>query len=122
VTCPCGTGRGYDECCGPRHDGTLPAVTAEELMRSRYAAFALADADYLRRTWHPATRPATLELDPRQVWTRLRVLDTRHGGLDDADGEVTFRAHYRLDGEPGAVQEHSTFRRVDGRWYYVDAR
>ena len=33
-------------------------------MRSRFTAFALGDADYLLRTWHPDTRPESLELDP----------------------------------------------------------
>ncbi|MGZ4607464.1 MAG: YchJ family protein, partial [Blastococcus sp.] len=45
--CPCGTGLPYDECCGPLHDGTSAAATAEQLMRSRYAAFAVGDTGYL---------------------------------------------------------------------------
>ncbi|WP_275423743.1 YchJ family protein, partial [Virgisporangium ochraceum] len=55
LRCPCGGGP-YAACCGPAHGGA-PAATAEALMRSRYSAFALGDADYLLRTWHPTTRP-----------------------------------------------------------------
>ncbi|ESQ02386.1 SEC-C domain-containing protein [Streptomyces sp. PVA_94-07] len=51
--CPCGTGRTYGECCGRFHAGSAEAATAEQLMRSRYAAFATRDAAYLLRTWHP---------------------------------------------------------------------
>ena len=40
--CPCGLGQPYGECCGPAHRGHAPA-TAEGLMRSRFAAFALDD-------------------------------------------------------------------------------
>src|SRR5262249_12900002 len=59
--CPCGLGEDYDSCCGRLHAGT-PAPTAESLMRSRYSAFAVGDAGYLLRTWHPSARPRTLTL------------------------------------------------------------
>ncbi len=54
-------------------------------MRSRYSAFAVGDVDHLRRTWHPTTRPADLDLDPAVRWTRLDVLDVRGGGRDRVD-------------------------------------
>jgi SEC-C motif-containing protein len=38
-------------------------------MRSRYSAFAVGDAGYLLRTWHPSARPRTLSLDPALRWT-----------------------------------------------------
>lgn len=69
LECPCGLGEKYDSCCGRYHSGT-PAPTAEQLMRSRYTAFALGDADYLLRTWHPSARPRTLKLDPMCAWRR----------------------------------------------------
>ena len=50
-------------------------------MRSRYSAFAVGDAGYLLRTWHPSRRPRTLSLDPALLWTGLAVLQTRDGGL-----------------------------------------
>ncbi|HVX54620.1 YchJ family protein, partial [Nocardioides sp.] len=55
--CPCGSGLAYDACCGPLHRGARQAGSALELMRSRYAAYALGKADYVFRTWHPRTRP-----------------------------------------------------------------
>ena len=64
--CPCLSGLQYGECCGPFHSGDAFAPTAERLMRSRYSAFAVGDADYLLATWHPTTRPAELALDPEQ--------------------------------------------------------
>ena len=39
--CPCGSGATYGECCGPIHDGTAKAKTAEALMRARYSAYAV---------------------------------------------------------------------------------
>lgn len=48
-TCPCGKGS-YAECCEPLHLGTTKALTAEQLMRSRYSAFALQQIDYIVQT------------------------------------------------------------------------
>ena len=62
--CPCLSGEQYADCCGRFHAGEAEAPTAEQLMRSRYSAFVVLDAGYLLRTWHPETRPASLELDP----------------------------------------------------------
>jgi SEC-C motif-containing protein len=118
--CPCLSGDTYDECCGRFHAGRAHAPTAEQLMRSRYSAFSVGDVEYLRRTWHPRTRPADLELDPSVRWTRLDVLDVRGGGPFDTEGTVEFRAYHRLDGVPGSQHEVSRFVREDGRWLYVE--
>ena len=118
--CPCGTGLPLTECCGRLHDGTATAGTAEQLMRSRYSAFAVGDAGYLLATWHPATRPRTLALDPTVRWTGLDVLATTGGSLLGADGTVEFRAHYVRDGRAGAQYETSRFARDGGQWRYVD--
>ena len=118
LACPCGLGEEYDSCCG-RYHGGMPAPTAEQLMRSRYSAFALGDADYLLRTWHPSARPRTLELDPTAQWTRLAVLETNGGGLLDTTGTVKFRAIYVLDGKRHVMDETSRFVREGKRWLYV---
>ncbi|MGN6609772.1 MAG: YchJ family protein [Jatrophihabitans sp.] len=120
-TCPCGTGGAYAECCGPLHAGTRRAATAGELMRSRYSAFAVGDVAYLVASWHPTTRPASIELDPAQRWTRLEILAERRGGPDDSAGVVEFRAHYRQHGADGVLHERSSFVRDDGAWRYVAA-
>jgi len=90
-------------------------------MRSRYSAFVVGDADYLLRTHHPSTRPATLDLDPGIRWYRLDILGRTRGGVLDTDGEVEFRASYRFDGEAGEQHERSAFVRDRGAWSYVSA-
>ncbi|MHA6782751.1 YchJ family protein [Pseudonocardia saturnea] len=112
--CPCGLPGTYDDCCGRFHRGAS-APTAERLMRSRFSAFAVGDAAYLRVTWDPTTRPRRVGLDPATRWTHLEVLAHTGGGLLESTGTVEFRAHH--DG--GVVAELSRFRRVDGRWVYV---
>jgi SEC-C motif-containing protein len=119
--CPCGSGENYGNCCGPLHAGERSAATAEQLMRSRFSAFAVGDTGYLLATWHPSTRPKILELDPGQRWTRLDVLATTGGSPFHDSGTVEFRAHYRHEGRPGSMHELSTFTLEDGQWRYLRA-
>jgi SEC-C motif-containing protein len=118
--CPCGAGLAFAECCGPLHEGTATAGTAEQLMRSRYSAFVVGDVDHLLTTWHPTTRPRVLDLDDRVRWIGLDVLATTGGALLAAEGTVEFRAHYVRDGAAGTQHENSRFVREDGSWRYLD--
>lgn len=85
-------------------------------MRSRYSAYVVGDATYVWRTWHPRTRPPDIDEDTSVTWTRLEIVDTAAGGVDDDTGEVEFRAQHRL----GVLHERSRFARRAGRWFYVD--
>ncbi|QNH15052.1 hypothetical protein HEP74_00165 [Xanthomonas sp. SS] len=117
--CPCGRPREYAQCCGLYHAGA-GAPDAETLMRSRYSAYVRRDADYLRASWHPSTRPAELELDTHTTWLGLTVQRVVVSGADRA--EVAFLARYRIGGGSAVrMTEHSRFVREDGRWYYLDA-
>lgn len=119
--CPCLSGDTYGSCCGPFHSGDATAPTAVRLMRSRYSAFVVGDEQYLLDTWHPATRPASIDLDPAVRWMSLEVLGTVHGGPFDSEGIVEFMAHYRANGEGARQHETSSFVRDAGRWLYVAA-
>ncbi|MFW5825647.1 MAG: YchJ family protein [Marinobacter sp.] len=114
--CPCGSGQPYNGCCQPFHHGAVPAPTPEALMRSRFSAFVLALPDYLRATWHPDTRPVSLNLDDAPRWTTLQVLSSAAQG---DHGQVRFRALYRLPKAFGYLEETSDFVRVQGHWYYL---
>lgn len=132
--CPCGrlrqAGRAdvlpYTACCGRWHGGPehLMAPDAEALMRSRYSAFVLGLADYLLATWHPVTRPASLDLDePGLRWLGLRV--QQHRLLDADHAEVEFVARSKLGGRAHRLQELSRFDRLADehgrwRWFYRD--
>lgn len=118
AACPCGSGDAFGSCCGPVIGGAA-AETAEALMRSRYTAFALADAVHLEASWHPRTRPEEIVFDPATVWTGLTILRAR-GGIDDDTGEVAFRATWRDGDGAGAMTEMSRFTRLRGRWVYLD--
>lgn len=101
--------------------GSEEPRTAEELMRSRFAAFRRADAAWLLRTWHPSTRPAALDLSGNPRWRGLQIVDVTGGGADADAGVVEFRATYlEDDGAIGILHERSRFVREQGRWFYVD--
>lgn len=117
--CPCGSGKTYTQCCGTFHAG-VAAPDAERLMRSRYSAYVLGREDYLLATWHPDTRPATLELDvpPRPHWLGLEVKS--HAVADAGRATVEFVARYKCNGRAFRLHETSRFVRAGGRWFYVD--
>ncbi|GAA1785272.1 YchJ family protein [Agromyces lapidis] len=119
--CPCLSGLTFGECCLRHLGGGSPAPTAVQLMRSRYTAFVVGDADYLLATWHPSTSPVELELDPSIRWYRLDILRTERGGPLDRDGIVEFAALYRHEDERGEQREVSRFDRSDDGWRYLDA-
>ncbi len=127
--CPCGSGDSLLQCCGPLHRGRLKAETAEQLMRSRYSAYALSEVDYLIAT-HPdaasaaAERRRELRASCRQTrWHALTVLASEAGRQDDLEGRVRFEAVFSAGGERHVLKEHSLFRRRDGQatgeWLYV---
>lgn len=95
-------------------------ATAEALMRSRYTAFTAGDADWLLASWHPSTRPPSLDLSDNLVWRRLQIVQTVAGGTGDDTGVVEFRAAHLVDGQHRVLHERSRFVREGGRWYYVD--
>ena len=124
--CPCGCvdarkrPLAFARCCGPylADFAQRPSPDAEALMRSRYCAFVLEDADYLMATWHGSRRPPHLEFEAGTKWLGLEVRE--HRVIDDSHAEVEFVARSRHAGRAHRLHERSHFVREDGRWYYVD--
>ena len=121
--CPCGLPASFQDCCGRYINGQEAAPNAESLMRSRYAAYTMNNADYLLASWHVSTRPAELDLSREErfvKWMALDILSTQAGGKDDEAGVVEFVARYKVNGRAQRLHEISRFRKEDGRWFYVD--
>lgn len=119
AVCYCGTGNDFALCCEPYIKSTLQAPTAQALMRSRYSAYAIHDAEYLFITTSPKERKhhskaAILEWAKSNQWLKLEVLNT-------TDTTVEFKAYY-LDSNLRAHVHHekSTFKKEGGSWFYVD--
>lgn len=120
--CPCGRAQPFTDCCGPYISGEHAAATAEALMRSRYVAYVLENEAYLLSTWHPSTRPSSLQLSNEAAtkWLGLKIVDTRHGSATDSKGSVEFVARYKIAGKATRLHETSRFVREQGKWYYLD--
>ena len=89
-------------------------------MRSRYTAHVVGDTAYLARSWHPATRPAQLSLEPRRRWLGLVIKRVEAGGIGDGTGIVEYVARFKIDGRGHRLHEVSRFERHQGLWVYVD--
>lgn len=119
MECPCGAGASLDDCCGPIVVDGVPAVSAEQLMRSRYTAFSLGREEHLWRTWHPRTRPPEV-ITGDVGWTGLQILEVVAGRAHDDRGIVEFEAAYLGTEGAGVMGERSLFERRGGRWTYVE--
>lgn len=124
ITCPCGSGQIYSACCQKFHDGAS-AGNALQLMRSRYAAYALGKTDYIIRTTHPKNPNYKIDVvgwakDIIRSYgsTQFQKLEIVEfiDGVDVA--YVTFIAHLWRNGLDASFCEKSRFEKVDGRWLY----
>ena len=121
ANCYCGSKASFEECCQVYLKGIQKAPTAEALMRSRYSAYAIGDADYLVATTHSSTRNLNrkvdiLEWSQSNHWIKLEVLAY-------TETTVKFKAYYSDYQEKSQVhQEHSTFVLENGSWFYVDGK
>ena len=90
--CYCGTSKAFKECCEIYINGIQKAPTAEALMRSRYAAYASHNADYLVATTHVSQRKHHSKKDildwaTANNWLRLEILKT-------TENTVEFKAYF----------------------------
>ncbi len=125
--CPCGSTKTYENCCSDYIKGIKKPPTAVILMRSRYTAFAVNELDYIEKTHHPKTRT---ELDMAGVrswaanseWIGLEIRETEKGQEHDTDGKVEFKCRFNFNGAEQTHHELSTFKKVDGQWFFVDGQ
>lgn len=127
MTCPCGSGRNFDQCCGPILAGERAPATAEALMRARYSAYVRQQTDFIHESTLPRMRaeldPAATDAWSRQAeWRGLEILHTEGGGARDEDGVVEFVARYSMQGQDVDHHEIATFEKQDGKWFFVDGQ
>ncbi len=125
MDCPCGSGNTYDRCCEPFIRGESHPESAEQLMRSRYSAYALEEIPYIHATIHPDSRKDWDEEGARQwskssVWNGLKIIQTIAGGPGDDRGSVEFIARFSMRDDRLQHHELADFEKVSGRWYFKD--
>ena len=123
LTCPCGK-NDYAMCCEPFHLGQKTAQNAEELMRSRYSAFAKHNIDYLVQTTALGQQPhldvpAIRQWSLQNKWQKLEVIQhvaqvNKHHAL------VEFKAYYHDGIKDQEHHESSYFVFYQNQWYFLD--
>jgi len=124
MNCYCGNNKTYKACCQVFHLNQGKTETAEQLMRSRYSAFVLANGDYLMQTHHASTRPLSEKKEivkwAKSVeWIKLEVQETTKGLENDKEGTVTFNAYFYENGKVDVIHEKSAFIKENNKWYYL---
>lgn len=121
--CVCGKSTPFLKCCGRFLLGKQKAKTPEQLMRSRFSAYALGGyGEYLFSTWLPASAKGLVvsELSAKTVdWQRLNVISSSQQG-DNA--VVEFKAWFYTSPSSDKMEimhEISEFVRIQSRWFYV---
>ena len=128
-SCPCHSGKNYEDCCQRYHLGTaLPEP--EALMRSRYSAYALGLVDYILATTHPEhplwqeekekTRKSIAGFGQNTIFEGLMILENLP--VSDKESYVTFKAILKQDGRAASFTEKSLFIKENGRWLYASGK
>lgn len=126
--CPCHSQRPYATCCQPIH-ARKKRPTPTELMRARYAAYALGDVRFVLQTEQPnpprtakeqaAQRRSLKQFCQTTQFLGLQILEETTPAAGQAT--VTFRATLLQDGQDASFTEKSLFEMRNGRWVYISA-
>lgn len=124
MNCYCGSLKTFVNCCEKVHKNLAEAKTAEQLMRSRYSAFVVANGDYLMASHHTKTRSlkekkSIVSWAKSVQWIKLEILKTTKGSLNDSEGTVTFNAYFYEGGNVEIIHEKSAFIKEDSNWKYL---
>ncbi|WP_343706641.1 YchJ family metal-binding protein [Flavobacterium sp.] len=119
--CFCDTGLLFENCCGLYLNNNRKAPSALALMRSRYSAYAIHNADYLTETTYVSERkyyskPEILRWAVSNKWQKLEILSF-------TENNVEFKAYFLdSDNQSQVHYEFSTFKFENGAWYYLDGK
>ena len=102
------------------HNDIQQATTAEQLMRSRFSAFVLANTDYLYLSHYSKTRPSKKEHEKIKIWTKS-VQWIKLEVLNSTKNTVHFKAFYMENGQVQVIEENSKFVKENGYWVYYGA-
>lgn len=122
MLCPCCSGEKYDRCCRLFIVEAKQPEFAEQLMRSRYTAYALGIYDYIVNTYTKAEKQHLSVQDiaesaQEQKWAKLVIHQCDEVS---AMATVEFSAYYLISNQLFELREHSRFIKEDGFFKYSD--
>ena len=118
-SCYCGNSQPFKQCCQPFINFETVPKTPEQLMRSRFSAFATANVDYIFKTQDPTIhqsldKQSFLKELQGQKWVHLEVVNT-------TQDSVEFIASMLYNDILYTMQELSLFEQKEQRWIYAKA-
>lgn len=124
MLCPCGSEKAYSQCCQPIIEKEKSASSAEQLMRSRYSAYALKNAHYIYDTYAIQSRKSQTIADIQEwanetKWVKLVI----HQAIkcdDPINAQVEFSAFYSIERQIFEMREISNFVIENDAWFYLD--
>lgn len=118
MLCPCGSRLLFNACCQLFiSDKKIPA-SAEQLMRSRFSAYATSNAQYIFDTYESSQREKQSVAEIKAwadecLWLAL-VIHESHQNI------VEFSAFYVVENTLCELREQSNFTLEQGHWRYID--
>ena len=119
--CYCGSDKTFDLCCNLYISGKEKAPTALALMKSRYSAYAIHQADYLLATTNSTERKhystdEILKWATANHWQKLEIISV-------TETTVEFKAYFKDENNVNQVHyEFSNFKKENDSWFYVDGK
>ncbi|WP_448568515.1 YchJ family protein [Thalassotalea ganghwensis] len=129
MLCFCGKNKNFVDCCALFLNGAHSPETPEELMRSRYSAYASQNGQYLFDTYASCKQrehkiEELHEWASQTVWIQLNIIQATRQKIIEFDNKfpptVTFQAYYIHDKQCYLMQECSRFIVEHNKWRYLD--
>ncbi|MDD7914348.1 YchJ family protein [Polaribacter ponticola] len=121
MKCPCNPTELYKNCCQKAHKNIYSVSSAEQLMRSRYSAFVLADIKYLHKSHHSSTRLSKKEYKELEKWTKsVKWINLEI--VNASEKNVAFKAYFMENGVIDTIIEDSNFCLENNYWVYLNAK
>lgn len=122
LRCPCGL-NSYTLCCSLFIDKQHTPETPEQLMRSRYTAYTLANSSYIKNTM-TGKALSNFNESEAQKWAKSVFwlgLDVVSSNMENNEcGFVEFKVRFIERNQLHLMHECSEFHKINNQWFYVD--
>jgi len=118
MLCPCGSTLQFNDCCQVFITHKKSLSHPEQLMRSRFSAYATRNGQYIFDTYgeKAQSKQSVKEIQSwaeECLWIALRIHEAK-------DEIVEFSAFYIVDNTLCELRERSNFNLEHGLWRYID--
>jgi SEC-C motif-containing protein len=118
MLCPCGSTLLFNACCQLFITQKKVPSTPEQLMRSRFSAYAIKDGQYIFDTYGASQR-LTQSVGEIQSWAN-ECSWLALGVHESGESTVEFSAYFVVNNTLCELREKSNFSLEQGQWSYID--